>query len=212
MKIASLRTRNQTPTSFLGRPAGRVLPVRRLTAVRLQLIPPAHERGLGDEEPEARPLVAGLASSDAADLGIIAEPPPHRVLAATILAISCTVYFFSNALMLPPCNTPKLVSEYRILGQNVLHQEEDALDESKLLLCRDRGRDTTGRGTPRSDPDGRLLAHPVLISDDWRQSDLRDKDGVRAVEGAIGQPGREHASMRAGVSGCGGGVYATTAP
>ena len=79
----------------LGRPAarGRVLPVRRLTAVRLQLIPPAHERGLGDEEPEARPLVAGLASSDAADLGIIAEPPPHRVLAATILAISCTVYF-----------------------------------------------------------------------------------------------------------------------
>lgn len=22
---------------------------------------------------------------------------------------------------------------------------------------------------PRSDPDGRLLAHPVLVSDDWRQ-------------------------------------------
>ena len=75
----------------------------------------------------------------------------------------------------------------------------------------DRGRDTTGRGTPRSDPDGRLLAHPVLISDDWRQSDLRDKDGVRAVEGAIGQPEREYVSRRTGVSGCGGEVFATTA-
>ena len=75
----------------------------------------------------------------------------------------------------------------------------------------DRGRDTTVRGTPRSDPDGRLLAHPVLISDDWRQSDLRDKDGVRAVEGAIGQPEREYVSRRTGVSGCGGEVFATTA-
>src|SRR3984893_5557804 len=65
---------------------------------------------------------------------------------------------------------------------------------------------------PRADPDGRSLAHPVLISDDWRQSDRQGKDGALAVEGAIGQPGREHGSMRTGVSGCGGGVYATTAP
>jgi hypothetical protein len=28
----------------------------------------------------------------------------------------------------------------------------------------DRGRDTSVPGTPRTDPDGRLLAHPVLIS------------------------------------------------
>ena len=68
------------------------------------------------------------------------------------------------------------------------------------------------RDTPRTDPDGRSLAHPVLIADDWRQSDLQGKDGALAVAGAIGQPGREHASMRSGVSGCGGGVYATTAP
>jgi hypothetical protein len=34
---------------------------------------------------------------------------------------------------------------------------------------------------PRADPDGRSLAHPVLIVDDWRQSDPRDKDGVLAV-------------------------------
>jgi hypothetical protein len=66
------------------------------------------------------------------------------------------------------------------------------------------------RGTPRSDPDGRLLAHPVLISDDWRQSDLRDKDGVRAVEGASGQPEREYVPRRTGVSDCGGEVFATS--
>ena len=37
------------------------------------------------------------------------------------------------------------------------------------------------RGTPRADPDGRSLAHPVLIADEWRRSDPRDKDGVLAV-------------------------------
>jgi hypothetical protein len=50
----------------------------------------------------------------------------------------------------------------------------------------DRGRDSHLLAAPRADPDGHLLVHPVLISDDWRQSDLRDKDGVLAVEGAIG--------------------------
>ena len=30
----------------------------------------------------------------------------------------------------------------------------------------DRGRDTSLPGTPRTDPDGRSLAHPVLISDE----------------------------------------------
>ena len=30
----------------------------------------------------------------------------------------------------------------------------------------DRGRDTSRPGTPRTDPDGRSLAHPVLISDE----------------------------------------------
>jgi hypothetical protein len=32
------------------------------------------------------------------------------------------------------------------------------------------------RGTPGADPDGRFLAHPVLIADDWRQSERRDRD------------------------------------
>jgi hypothetical protein len=67
------------------------------------------------------------------------------------------------------------------------------------------------QGTTRTDPDGRLLAHPVLIVDDWRQSDARDKDGVRAVEGAIGQPERACVSRRAGVSDFGGEVSATNA-
>jgi hypothetical protein len=58
------------------------------------------------------------------------------------------------------------------------------------------------QGATRTDPDGRSLAHPVLISDDWRQSDPRDKDGGRAVEGAIGQPEQEYGSKRSGVSGC----------
>jgi hypothetical protein len=42
------------------------------------------------------------------------------------------------------------------------------------------------RGTPRTDPDGRSLAHPVLIADDWRQSEPRDKDGAVGVQVAIG--------------------------
>src|SRR6266851_9509972 len=75
----------------------------------------------------------------------------------------------------------------------------------------DRGRDTTLRGTPRADPDGRSLAHPVLIADDWRRSESRDMDGVRAVAGAIGQPERAYVSRRAGVSDFGGEVSATNA-
>ena len=67
------------------------------------------------------------------------------------------------------------------------------------------------RGTPRTDPDGRLLAHPVLIVDGWRRSGVRDKDGARAVEGAIGQPERAYVSRRAGVSDFGGEVSATNA-
>ena len=67
------------------------------------------------------------------------------------------------------------------------------------------------QGTTRADPDGRSLAHPVLIVDDWRRSDPRDKDGGRAVEGAIGQPERAYVSRRAGVSDFGGEVSATNA-
>jgi hypothetical protein len=48
---------------------------------------------------------------------------------------------------------------------------------------------------PSSDPDGRSLAHPVLISDDRRQNELRGKDGAHAVEETIvGQ--RKHTSPR----------------
>ena len=56
-----------------------------------------------------------------------------------------------------------------------------------------------------------LEAHPVLIVDGWRRSDVRDKDGARAVEGAIGQPERAYVSRRAGVSDFGGEVSATNA-
>jgi hypothetical protein len=64
-------------------------------------------------------------------------------------------------------------------------------------------------GYPPRGPGRALVAHPVLIADDWRQSDPRDKDGGLAVEGAIGQPERAYVSRRAGVSGFGGEVCAT---
>ncbi len=44
-------------------------------------------------------------------------------------------------------------------------------------------------GTPRTDPDGRSLAHPVLISDEWRQSEHRGKDGAQPVGEASASPG-----------------------
>jgi hypothetical protein len=37
------------------------------------------------------------------------------------------------------------------------------------------------RGTPRAAPNGRFLAHPVLIADDWRQSERRDRDNNDVV-------------------------------
>ena len=37
------------------------------------------------------------------------------------------------------------------------------------------------QGTTRTDPDERFLAHPVLISDDWRQSERQERDGALAV-------------------------------
>jgi len=41
-----------------------------------------------------------------------------------------------------------------------------------LWMIGDRGRDTAWRGTTRTNPGGRWLAHPVLISDGWRRSVL----------------------------------------
>jgi len=64
----------------------------------------------------------------------------------------------------------------------------DGPSETEPAPVGDRGRDTTLRGTPRSDPDGRSLAHPVLISDEWRRSERRGRDGARAVEEAIAEP------------------------
>src|SRR3984893_16883384 len=72
-----------------------------------------------------------------------------------------------------------------------------------------RGRDTTRRGTPRTDPDGRLLAHPVLISDEWRRSERQERDGALAGEESIAEPTRGCASTRSGVSGSFGEEYAT---
>src|SRR5216683_433194 len=63
-----------------------------------------------------------------------------------------------------------------------------ALAAISRSLC-DRGRDTSGPGTPRTDPDGRSLAHPVLISDEERQSEHRGKDGAQPVGEASASPG-----------------------
>ena len=67
------------------------------------------------------------------------------------------------------------------------------------------------QGTTRTDPDGRSLAHPVLISDGWRRSVHQERDGAHAVEEAIAEPKRECVSMRSGVSGSCGVYYATRA-
>jgi hypothetical protein len=38
------------------------------------------------------------------------------------------------------------------------------------------------------------LAHPVLVSDEWRRSKRQERGGAHAVEGAIAVPTRECAS------------------
>jgi len=67
----------------------------------------------------------------------------------------------------------------------------------------DPGRDITVRDTPRTDPDGRSLAHPVLISDEWRRRVHQERGGAHAVEEAIAEPKRECVSKRSGLSGSG---------
>ena len=73
----------------------------------------------------------------------------------------------------------------------------------------DRGRDNHLLVAPRTDPDGRSLAHPVLISDEWRRSERQERDGALAVEESIAEPTRGCASTRSGVSGSVGEEYAT---
>jgi hypothetical protein len=53
-------------------------------------------------------------------------------------------------------------------------------------------------------------AHSVLISDDWRQSDLRDKDGAHAVAEASDPLTLACGSTRTDASGSGDAVCATT--
>src|SRR5579864_1636299 len=65
------------------------------------------------------------------------------------------------------------------------------------------------RGTPRTEPDERSLAHPVLISDEWRRSGRQERGGALAVVEAMAEPKRGCASRRSGVSGSGGAGYAT---
>ena len=50
-------------------------------------------------------------------------------------------------------------------------------------LLNDHGRDTNYL-VPRTDTDGRSLAHPVLILDDWRRSVPPGRDGAPSVLGA----------------------------
>jgi len=68
------------------------------------------------------------------------------------------------------------------------------------------------RDTPRTDPDERSLAHPVLISDDWRQSVLQDRDGAPAVKGAIARLAPSCGSTSSDVAGFDDAESATTAP
>jgi len=57
-----------------------------------------------------------------------------------------------------------------------------------------------------------IEAHPVLIADDWRQSEPRDKDGAVGVQVAIGGPVQAYGSTRSDPFGCGAAVCATTVP
>ena len=63
---------------------------------------------------------------------------------------------------------------------------------------------------PPSDPVERSLAHPVLISDEWRQSVHLERDEACSVAEASAEPKQEYASARSGVSGSGGGGYPST--
>ena len=86
------------------------------------------------------------------------------------------------------------------------------LSKPRFRKLGDPGRDITVRDTPRTDPDERSLAHPVLISDEWRRSVHREKDGACAVEEAIAEPRQECVSTRSGLCGSDDGEFATSAP
>jgi len=64
---------------------------------------------------------------------------------------------------------------------------------------------------PRTDPDERSLAHPVLIADRWQRSERRERDGALVVEVTNAEPERECASTRSDVSGYGVEEHATRA-
>jgi hypothetical protein len=65
---------------------------------------------------------------------------------------------------------------------------------------------------PLLGPGRALISAPVLISDEWRQSVHPERDEACSVEEASAEPRQEYASTRSGVSGFGGGEYATIAP
>jgi hypothetical protein len=68
------------------------------------------------------------------------------------------------------------------------------------------------QGATRADPDKRSLAHTALISDDWRRSDLRDRDGAHVDEAAIGWQGLRGMPMQVCSFDSGNGVTASTGP
>ena len=68
------------------------------------------------------------------------------------------------------------------------------------------------QGTTLHGPGRALEAHPVLISDDWRRSELRDKDGAHAVEETIVGPAQAYESTGDGAAGSGGEGFATIGP
>jgi hypothetical protein len=51
-----------------------------------------------------------------------------------------------------------------------------------------RGRDISCLIPPRTEPYVRSRAHTALILNRWQQSEARDKDGARTVQGAIVPP------------------------
>ena len=88
----------------------------------------------------------------------------------------------SHMAVPPPSNTRRRISEETLrrgickllqTGTTLfvtVKNRKGTLAWDALSVCRcvvnDRGRDTSLPGTPRTDPDGRSLAHPVLISDE----------------------------------------------
>src|SRR6516165_2355966 len=81
---------------------------------------------------------------------------------------------------------------------------------SEFPRCRKKNKE--GRHVGLDFYDLLIEAHPVLISDDWRQSGPQDKDGALGVQESIVDPTSTCGSKRTDPFGSGDAVCATTVP